>query len=327
MYLVSIIIPAYNAEAFISNTLDSVLNQTWPNWEAIVVNDGSQDNTEFIVQNYAKRDSRIVLISQSNAGCSYAKNTGLSLVKGDFIQYLDADDLLSENKIEEQINFIAANDRHIAVSPTKVFNSSINEPSIRDLDTGFLYTSENPLEFLLNLYGINGKAGMIQPNAFLISRKLSEVIGKWDTSISPSPDEDGEYFCRAILNSSKIWFTPNCINYYRKQVGNKSLSRQISHLHAFGALRSLDLKLQHILEKENSVRIKRLFANQFSEYIYTYYLYYPDLCMKAEAYVNELGFNKLPSTGGVYFKMLAQVTGFKPALKIKKYLLGILKRS
>lgn len=103
MHLVSIIIPAYNAGEFISKTLDSILNQTWTNWEAIVVNDGSIDNTEAIVKQYAESDNRIILVSQSNRGCSPAKNIGLGFAKGDFVQYLDADDILGKDKIKLQV--------------------------------------------------------------------------------------------------------------------------------------------------------------------------------------------------------------------------------
>jgi glycosyltransferase involved in cell wall biosynthesis len=96
--LVSVIIPAYNAEKYIADTIQCVLDQTWDNIELVIVNDGSTDNTENSIRNFLG-DKRVKYIIQANIGCSGAKNTGLSIATGDFIQYLDADDILSLDKI------------------------------------------------------------------------------------------------------------------------------------------------------------------------------------------------------------------------------------
>src|SRR5689334_19611863 len=97
--LVSVIVPAYNAEQFITKTVDNVFQQTWKSIELIIVNDGSSDRTSEVLEPYLK-DGRLVYIEQQNQGSSTAKNMGLQRATGDFIQYLDADDLLSANKIE-----------------------------------------------------------------------------------------------------------------------------------------------------------------------------------------------------------------------------------
>lgn len=104
--LVSIIIPAYNYGHFIAKTLDSLLNQTYKHWQAIVVDDGSTDNTRKISESYIKLDNRFQYIYQENKGLSSARNTGLSLAKGKYIQFLDADDLLSARKLELQVEFM-----------------------------------------------------------------------------------------------------------------------------------------------------------------------------------------------------------------------------
>src|SRR4051812_16561576 len=91
---VSIIIPAYNASGVIAEAIQSIQSQTWQNWELVIINDGSTDHTEDVVSQYLA-DPRIVYSKQENMGCSAAKNTGLALASGQFIQYLDADDLLS----------------------------------------------------------------------------------------------------------------------------------------------------------------------------------------------------------------------------------------
>ncbi len=91
--LISIIIPVYNAEKFLPACLDSVLAQTYKNWEAICVNDGSTDNSPQILAGYAAKDVRFHIISQSNSGVSTARNTGLQQATGKYLMYLDSDDI------------------------------------------------------------------------------------------------------------------------------------------------------------------------------------------------------------------------------------------
>jgi glycosyltransferase involved in cell wall biosynthesis len=105
--LVSIIIPLYNAANYIESCLTSVVKQTYTNLQVIIVNDGSTDDSLTIVIQFIRDDSRFTLVNQENKGCSAAKNKGLQYATGDFIQYLDADDILSENKIEEANQWIA----------------------------------------------------------------------------------------------------------------------------------------------------------------------------------------------------------------------------
>ena len=102
--LVSIIIPVYNGAQWIGETLASALSQTYSNIEIIVVNDGSTDNTADVVCRYAQ--ANLQLVEQPNRGQSAALNHGLSLAKGDYIQYLDGDDLLATDKIERQLAFL-----------------------------------------------------------------------------------------------------------------------------------------------------------------------------------------------------------------------------
>ena len=99
--LVSVIMPCFNAGEFIAETLDSVIAQTYTNWECIVVNDGSVDNSEYVVLDYSKRDSRIKYLTQKNQGPSVARNKGISISKGEYILPLDADDLIDSTYMEK----------------------------------------------------------------------------------------------------------------------------------------------------------------------------------------------------------------------------------
>ena len=102
--LVSILIPTYNAELWLVETIDSALKQTWSNIEIVVVDDGSKDNTLAVAKRF--ESSLVKVIYQENQGQSAAENRALQEAQGDFIQYLDADDLLAPDKIERQISLI-----------------------------------------------------------------------------------------------------------------------------------------------------------------------------------------------------------------------------
>lgn len=116
--LVSVITPAYNAERFIAETIESVLAQTYSNWEMIIVDDSSTDRTVEIVQTYVDRDERIKLHQlEKNSGSGIARNRAMDLAKGRFIAFLDSDDLWMPEKLERQIKFMLDND--IAFSFTK----------------------------------------------------------------------------------------------------------------------------------------------------------------------------------------------------------------
>ena len=101
--LVSIVIPAYNAEAFIADTLDSILKQTYPHVEVVIVNDGSTDNTLDIISGYAKKDERIRVFSQKNGGVSAARNTALQHVRGTYLTYVDSDDTVPSTALSDMV--------------------------------------------------------------------------------------------------------------------------------------------------------------------------------------------------------------------------------
>lgn len=108
--LVSIIIPTYNTEKFIGATLQSVQNQTYQNWEMILVDDASTDDTVKIIQDFAANDHRIKLsVLPKNSGNGYARNVALEKATGKYIAYLDADDLWFPTKLEKQIQFLKTN--------------------------------------------------------------------------------------------------------------------------------------------------------------------------------------------------------------------------
>ncbi len=122
----SIVIPAYNAENYISQSLDSLIKQSFRNWEAIIVNDGSSDHTEEIALNYCKTDNRIKLINQPNKGVSIARNRAITAATGDILAFLDADDLWPPDKLEVSINEMKKFDVDLIFTSSKHFTNDKN---------------------------------------------------------------------------------------------------------------------------------------------------------------------------------------------------------
>lgn len=129
--LVSIIVPAYNAEKTIHNTIDSVLNQSYKEWELLIINDGSTDNTEKVCSNF--KDIRIKIINQTNQGLSAARNTGLRNSKGDYICFVDSDDWISPEYISTLYSSLNKENSDIAVCGIKMIkNASVDIISVKN---------------------------------------------------------------------------------------------------------------------------------------------------------------------------------------------------
>ena len=108
--LVSIITPCYNGDRYIADTIESVMRQTYPHWELLIVDDGSSDDTASIAADYAGRDERIKLIQQANAGTAAARNAGMKLARGRYIALLDADDIWAPEFLSKQMDFLRRKD-------------------------------------------------------------------------------------------------------------------------------------------------------------------------------------------------------------------------
>lgn len=320
--LVSIIIPAYNAEDFISECIQSVINQIYRNIEIIVINDGSTDGTLDIINSFT--DQRLILVNQENKGCSASKNQGLRIAKGDFIQYLDADDYLSPDKIEMQVDKLSINENHIAVCKTVIIsdNDKING---LEIDTDLIQNGGAGKDFLLSLWGLNGKSGMVQPNAYLISRKIATEIGEWNEEISPSPDEDGEYFARVLLATETVCYTKG-VNYYRKASNANSLSQNFSFQRALNLLDTVELKFTHLFKVENTKRIHKLYQLNISQVAYQFGVQYPKLIDYSLQKIQDNQMNTLRIQNPLLFKFLSYFIGFKNTLLLKRFLLKIKRR-
>lgn len=142
---VSIIIPVYNAEKFIGKTIESVLNQTYKNWEMLIFNDKSKDNSLKIIKKYSEKDKRIKVVdSKENVGVVAARNKLTEIATGEFIAFLDADDYWKQNKLEKQIKFMLKN--NALISCTEYTRVTEDEKEINDIIIKEIITYEDMLK-------------------------------------------------------------------------------------------------------------------------------------------------------------------------------------
>jgi len=306
--LVSILIPCYNAAPWLAETLESALAQTWSSTEIIVVDDGSKDRSLEIAKTFEPRGVKV--ISQHNQGASAARNRAFQEAQGDFIQYLDADDLLAPDKVERQVQLLAGgNSDYVAAGEWARFYKN---PSEAVFTPQPLWTDMSPVEWLVCIGEGNW---MMHPAAWLVPRKIAEQAGGWNESLSL--DDDGEYFSRIVLASKGIKFCQGAKTYYRSG-HSTSLSGSQSPAALESAFHSLDLSTKALLSTEDSPRTRHACARKLQRFIYEVYPDVPDLRKKAEARVQQLGGSDLKPQGGPMFQVLSYILGWQQAKRIQK---------
>jgi glycosyltransferase involved in cell wall biosynthesis len=238
MPLVSVIIPAYNYGRFIGDALDSLQSQTLSDWECFVVDDGSTDNTGDIVCERIRRDGRIYYLRHKNAGLSASRNAGLLPARGEYVQFLDADDLLEPDKLRAQVDFLERDDgSDIVYGPARYFRDGHpNERrfSLFDPDEPWMpETSGEGRELLQPLI----RRCLWPVNAPLIRREIFKEVGEFNTSLCRY--EDWEFWIRCAVAGCRFDFldAPNVtalIRVHRASI-SQNTSRDREEMRAFRA--------------------------------------------------------------------------------------------
>jgi glycosyltransferase involved in cell wall biosynthesis len=267
--LVSILIPAYNAEEWIAYTLQSAIVQTWPRREIIVVDDGSKDRTAEVARHFASKE--VAVVSIPNQGAAAARNHASQLSQGDYIQWLDADDLLAPDKIERQL------EAGREVDGRRILLSSSWAPFYyRTRRARFVQTSLcqdlSPVEWLLRKMEENLH---MQTATWLTSRELAEAAGPWDTRLLS--DDDGEYFCRVLLASEGTRFVSETGVFYRVTGSYRLSSIGSSDRKKDAMLVSMKLHIQYLRSLEESDRVRRACLLYMQNWYYGFYPERPDL--------------------------------------------------
>jgi glycosyltransferase involved in cell wall biosynthesis len=280
--LVSILIPAYNSGEWIGETLESALAQTWHRKEIIVVDDGSTDDTLSIAKGFSSTNVNVV--TQPNQGAAAARNTAFSLSQGDFIQWLDADDVLEPDKVQSQMSAMQAHGLGPRTLVSGAWGYFRYRKSRAQFTPSSLWTSLSPVEWLLRKMGGNLH---MQTDNWLVSRQLTDAAGPWDVQLFR--DNDGEYFSRVILESEGTHFVPEAKSYYRA-AGFKSVSYIAGSSKKLESLcRSMKLHIGYLRSLEDSERTRAACLFYIRTWLHEFYPFRPDLALELKRVTEDLG--------------------------------------
>jgi glycosyltransferase involved in cell wall biosynthesis len=305
---VSILIPCYNAGRWLAETLESALAQTWPHREIIVVDDGSKDDSRAVAHRFAPRG--VTVIEQANAGQSAAFNTAIRAARGDYYEFLDADDLLAPDKIERQV-------ARLAQLPTGWMATGgwarfRRDPAEAVFRAGPVSRDLTPLDWVLALWNSDS---MMHGAAWLVPAPLVASAGGWNPSLSLI--NDFEFFSRLVLASPGVAHCAEAKTYYRSGLDG-SLSGQRSARAWRSAFESVRLGTERVLATENSPRTRAACATVWRNLTFDAYPDAPpELRQLGERRVRELGGRLGRPVGGRWFTLTSRLLGWKFARRLQ----------
>ncbi|MDC1505569.1 glycosyltransferase [Winogradskyella sp.] len=305
--LISIIIPVFNAEKYIEDTLYSIFAQTHKDLEVICVDDGSTDNSLNVLSKFS---DKITILQQANKGAAAARNKGLRTAKGDFIKFWDADDLMNKKHIEAQYEAIKDHPGHVASCKWgRFYNDDITSTLFKPESVWRNLPSMNWIELALKQ-----KGDMSSSWLWLIPRDVITKSGGWNESLSLN--DDFEFSMRLLSKAKGVKFAQDAITYYRS--GNSlSLASSNSYQSFQKALKSTELGIAVILQMKSSEPMKTLCANRYQEWVYRMYPDHLDLVKYAQGKVKALGGSTKKMEGGTVFQSLRKIFGWKLAKRIQ----------
>jgi glycosyltransferase involved in cell wall biosynthesis len=307
--LVSIIIPVFNAEKTLAQTIDSALTQTYENFEIIVVDDGSTDGSFNIAEQFIAHGVR--LLSQPNNGASSARNHGLRVSSGDFIQFLDADDVLHPKKIECQVRTARKyTNLHLIGGIWRRFDYDISKPYLP-----MPYT-EKETKIFDNVQWLIDRPYMI-PHVWLVSKELIGLAGEWNEKLSFN--DDGEFFYRVIAASAEIIIDHEAVSFYR--TGNiSSLSNRKDRRALISWIASVK-SYKEIVTQLAGARAKESVNRYFFEIGYNCIGKYEDLyeVCKSEMYDPHFSYNL--SDNLVFY--LSKIIGLPASKRVRSFVSSI----
>ena len=306
--LVSILIPAFNAERWIAGTIESALAQTWPAKEIVVVDDGSADRTLAVARGFVDRGVRV--ISQVNQGAAAARNAALRAAQGSYIQFLDADDLLHPQKIEAQMRG-AEPGLQSRVLLTCRWGRFLVRPEQARFAPDTLWQDLSPADWIVTKFTDNR---FMFPASWLVSRCLADAAGPWNEALSL--DDDGEYMCRLVATSRQVRFMGEAECYYR--IGNAgSLSSQRSDRAMESGFTSMRLCIEHLLSLEDSERTRRACVRLLQENLAHFYPEKTDLVNQCRRLARKLGGDLTPPGERFHFMLFRGIFGWRRAKQVR----------
>ena len=246
---VSIIVPVYNTEKYIDECINSLIGQTYNNIEIIIIDDGSRDNSGNKVDDYALRDCRVKVIHTENGGLSSARNHGLKAATGDYYCFIDSDDYVSKDFVEEMIKAAIYNNADMVFcNYFSLFVNDVN-PSLRlsTIKGGKIFTPE---EYLEQLYMYSGEYVMVWNKMF---RK--EIFNK--LRFADMFCEDGQIILSIIDNCKRISYLPETKYYYRRR--KSGITGKKKEIILFNNMKWIK---EHMVKLKKTNRIRLYYAAQ-----------------------------------------------------------------
>jgi len=308
MSTVSVIIPARNAGLWLRETIDSVLQQTWKNLELLIVDDRSEDSTSEIVRSFT--DARVRLLEGPGRGAAAARNIGLAEARGAWLMFLDADDLLSSEKIERQLHALQGRPSCIASCGWAHFVIRSDNLQLRPERC---WRETMPLAWLQS--SLSG-GGMMQTACWMISRQIADRAGPWNEQLSLH--DDGEYFTRVLLVSERNIFVDDCYVAYRRVPG--SLSRRRSMAAVKSAFDVCQLRQDQLLNVDQSPQTLRAIAIQWLQYLYEFSASDSEYAAVAWTHIRQLQVSVPPVVGGRAFRCCQKLLGWQNAIRLRSLL-------
>jgi len=311
--LVSILIPCHDAAPWLADTLASARAQTWPHREIILVDDGSTDDSRAVASAHAGPD--LTVIHQSNAGAAAARQRALAAARGDYIQFLDADDLLHPGKISLQIARLAASgDNHIAAARWVRFSRSPDDAAAFAAPAEPNWHDATPADYLVETFATGG---MMHPAAWLLPRAVAERAGPWNADLSL--DDDGEYFTRAVLASAGVLFCDAALAHYRSNLAG-SLSGRRSPAAWKSAFEVCRLSTSALLAHEDSPRARHACALYWLRFAFAAHPAVPVLVNEAVARAQALDPRATMPPVGPSFQKISALIGWRAAKRLRGWI-------
>jgi glycosyltransferase involved in cell wall biosynthesis len=261
--LISIVVPIYNVEKYLPKCIESILNQTYTNFELILVNDGSPDNSRQICEEYARRDDRIRVINKENGGLSSARNTGIHKAAGEYLGFIDSDDYIDESMYQELYNNAIRYSADVVICDF----IKVQEDQVPKMDNSeYIAESFSNIQALKQLYDpvIENRVKWV-----IACNKLYKKCLFYDLKFEEGRIYEDEFIAHKILyKSNKITFIPNKLYYYVQRptsiVGSPFSVKKFDRVYALK-------ERVDFLRKIDQKDLSNLASNQFMELFFWNY--------------------------------------------------------